>query len=276
MASKSCDGSQKLWVWGVLLRDECAGEDKYVKFCCLRDLRITATTEGTVDQKEWPWQCQILKLGELKYNIEFDSFGDLSADAVEIALPNTVKKQYDETVEEEEFVNKTAGDWCVDSAIEIPYGNFDGTLPTIVVTGSVDGVLTEGTGYTVTQSEDCIYKDGTFKGNFVTITAPTIEEQDISISVKFFPVTGVSLELAPGNFVYKQLDVIIHAVNKFNTAETQNWRAKIYFNYNGDVFKYHDWQGDLDPNAFTLEVVENSVIKWLNVTESSTCDDGCA
>lgn len=79
-----------------------------------------------------------------------------------------------------------SGDWAFLNFIPLLYKNADGTVPTnITATGSVDGVLVEGTDFIVT------FVDGQGYGiQIIDSVTVTTEEQDIDLTMDYTPIAS--------------------------------------------------------------------------------------
>jgi hypothetical protein len=172
------------------------------------NVAMNVTTETLVDQKVGAQKCKVRRIDKSTVALNFDIYGNLSADVLALALPNAVVTQTDAGTPVTETITFPSGSWCSDDidniSYAIPYGNNDGTLPIVTVTGSVDGALIDGTDFELEQISDCVGFQKTFNSNFLNLLAHggfgntlTTDDQDLVIEVTYIPATVTSIEFRP-------------------------------------------------------------------------------
>lgn len=287
MAKNLCSSDSGLYQGTVLLSNPCLWLAEDTELCCIDNVQLNVTTETVVDQKIWAAKCAVRRIHNATTDLSFDTVGNISADVASLIFQNATVTKYDAGTPVTETITLVEGAWCSDDldvvSYRIPFGNADGTVPVVVVTGSVDGVLTDGTDYVVTQNEICVAFGAVHNENFLTLEAHggfannlTTDDQDLTITVTYTPATVTGIEFSDGNFASKPLDVTLIGVNKSDNTDVKIWRFKAYFLYSWPLFTWDNGEGELDANNISLEIVEDSVIKGINIQSSSACYDTCS
>lgn len=281
-----CSSDNGIYQGTVLLNNPCLWIPKNTALCCIDNVALNVATENLVDQKVGAAKCRKRRIDKTTVSLSFDIFWNLSADVISLALSNASVTSYDAGTPVTETITLSETSWASSDteniSYSIPYGNADGTIPTVVVTGSVDGVLTDGTDYQIDQEESCVGFSEKHNENFLTLLAHggftnnlTTDAQDIVITVTYTPATVTGIEFRAGTYPSPILDVTIIGVNKGDTTDKKIWKAKAYFLYNGNIFNWDNWESDLDAQNISLEIVEDSVVTGLNISDKGQCYEDC-
>lgn len=280
-----CSSENGVYQGTILLNNSCLGLAKNTVLCCVDNVAMNIATENLVDQKVGAAKCKIRRIDKTTATLSFDIYGNLSADVISLALPNAEVTSYDAGTPVTETITLNATAWASSDteniSYPIPYGNGDGTIPTVVVTGSVDGIL-DATDYLVEQVESCTGFSTKHNENFLTLLAHggftnnlTTDDQDLTIAVTYTPNTVTGISFRPWVFESPELDVTLIAVNKNNPTDKKIWKAKGYFLYNGNIFNFDNGEAELEAQNISFEVVEDSVVEGLNIAATSDCYQDC-
>ena len=250
-----------------------------IKYMCTNDLSVAATVDDLFKEYCWNDQKIIRDVKELSLDIEF-STARVPTNSMLMQFWKMISKTTITAAAKTEVVTLPKWSWSLDATKNMPIPinvrNADGSKPTYVVTGTVDGTLTDWVDYESTQITEDLPNGAETQFNFLELKSWTIWgnnistlEQDIEISITYTPNATLDIDIKTWAFDSASIQIDIFAVNLDDTTDIIHINTTWNYSQFSKILSFtkNTEAPEWETIGFKIEKWNHMSIKWLDLQD---------